>query len=103
MTVHEEVDEVIGLSRLIIMDSPDEKKQPAIEIRTLDAQGYPTSKVSRKYHMSSHSHLMVSDGETVFVGDVLVKIPRETTKTKNITGGLPRVVELFEARKPRET
>ena len=85
------------------MDSPDEKKQPAIEIRTLDAQGHPTSKVSRKYHMPSHSHLMVSDGETVFAGDVLAKIPRETTKTKDITGGLPRVVELFEARKPRET
>jgi DNA-directed RNA polymerase subunit beta' len=53
--------------------------------------------------MPSHSHLMVSDGETVFAGDVLAKIPRETTKTKDITGGLPRVVELFEARKPRET
>jgi DNA-directed RNA polymerase subunit beta' len=46
---------------------------------------------------------MVSDGETVHAGDVLAKIPRETTKTKDITGGLPRVVELFEARKPRET
>src|SRR5258705_12415774 len=46
---------------------------------------------------------MVQDGDTVFPGDVLAKIPRETTKTKDITGGLPRVVELFEARKPRET
>src|SRR5690606_36035997 len=89
--------------RLIIIDSPDEKKQPAIEIRAMDAQGHPTSKVTRKYHMPSHAHLMVSDGETVFAGDVLAKIPRETTKTKDITGGLPRVVELFEARKPRET
>ena len=53
--------------------------------------------------MPSHSHLMVSDGENVSAGDVLAKIPRETTKTKDITGGLPRVVELFEARKPRET
>jgi DNA-directed RNA polymerase subunit beta' len=53
--------------------------------------------------MPSHAHLMVSDGETVYAGDVLAKIPRETTKTKDITGGLPRVVELFEARKPRET
>jgi DNA-directed RNA polymerase subunit beta' len=59
--------------------------------------------VSRKYHMPSHAHLMVNDGETVSAGDVLAKIPRETTKTKDITGGLPRVVELFEARKPRET
>ena len=97
MTVHEEVDEVTGLMRLIIVDSPDEKKQPTIEIR--DNAG----KVSRRYHMPSHAHLMVSDGDSVGGGDVLAKIPRETTKTKDITGGLPRVVELFEARKPRET
>jgi len=96
LTVHEEVDEVTGLSRLIIIDSPDEKKQPAIEIRGKASSG-------RKYHMPSHAHLMVSDGEEVAAGDVLAKIPRETTKTKDITGGLPRVVELFEARKPRET
>src|SRR4029453_13201463 len=56
-----------------------------------------------KYHMPSHAHLMVEDGEAVYAGQVLAKIPRETTKTKDITGGLPRVVELFEARKPRET
>jgi DNA-directed RNA polymerase subunit beta' len=97
VTVHEEVDEVTGLSRYIIVDSPDEKKQPTIEIR--DKNG----KVARKYHMPSHAHLMVEDGEAVFAGEVLAKIPRETTKTKDITGGLPRVVELFEARKPRET
>ena len=97
ITVHEEVDEVTGLSRLIIVDSPDEKKQPTVEIRGKDG------KVLRKYHMPSHAHLMVSESEQVSAGDVLAKIPRETTKTKDITGGLPRVVELFEARKPRET
>ena len=97
MTVNEERDEVTGLMRLIIVDSPDEKKQPTIEIRGEDG------KVARKYHMPSHAHLMVMDGDTVDGGDVLAKIPRETTKTKDITGGLPRVVELFEARKPRET
>jgi len=96
MTVHEEVDEVTGLSRFIIVDSPDEKKQPTIEVK--DKAG----KVVRKYHMPSHAHLMVQDGETVEAGDVLAKIPRETTKTKDITGGLPRVVELFEARKPKD-
>jgi DNA-directed RNA polymerase subunit beta' len=96
VTVHEEVDEVTGLSRFIIVDSPDEKKQPTIEIK--DKAG----KVLRKYHMPSHAHLMVQDGETVEAGDVLAKIPRETTKTKDITGGLPRVVELFEARKPKD-
>src|SRR5712671_5657145 len=97
ITVHAEVAEVTGLSRLIIVDSPDEKKQPAVEIKAKDG------KVNRKYHMPVHAHLMVQDGEMVSAGDVLAKIPRETTKTKDITGGLPRVVELFEARKPRET
>jgi DNA-directed RNA polymerase subunit beta' len=97
VTFHEEVDEVTGLSRKIVVDSPDEKKQPMIEIR--DKSG----KVTRKYHMPSHAHLMIEDNEPVFAGQVLAKIPRETTKTKDITGGLPRVVELFEARKPRET
>ena len=57
----------------------------------------------KKYLMPTHAHLMVQDGDEVHAGDVLAKIPRETTKTKDITGGLPRVVELFEARKPRET
>ena len=97
VTVHEEVDEVTGLSRLIIVDSPDEKKQPTVEIRGKDG------KVLKKYNMPSHAHLMITEGDQVMQGDVLAKIPRETTKTKDITGGLPRVVELFEARKPRET
>jgi DNA-directed RNA polymerase subunit beta' len=98
MTVHEEIDEVTGLMRLIIVDSPDEKKQPTIEIRASDGK-----QVLRRYHMPSHAHLMVAEGDLVDGGDVLAKIPRETTKTKDITGGLPRVVELFEGRKPRET
>ena len=97
LTVREEVDEATGLSRLIIMDSPDEKKQPRVEVR--NAAG----KLDRKYNMPSHAHLMVADGQEVTAGEVLAKIPRETTKTKDITGGLPRVQELFEARKPRET
>ncbi len=97
VTVHEELDEVTGLSRLIIVDSPDEKKQPLVEIRS--AEG----KLERRYNMPSHAHLMVSESQAVTAGEVLAKIPRETTKTKDITGGLPRVQELFEARKPRET
>jgi DNA-directed RNA polymerase subunit beta' len=95
LTVHEEVDEVTGLSRLIIVDSPDEKKQPTVEVKLKDGS-------TRRYHMPSRAHLMVRDGEDVYAGDILAKIPRETTKTKDITGGLPRVVELFEARKPRD-
>ncbi len=94
LTLHEEVDEVTGLSRHVVTESPDEKRQPAILIK---------GKSTRRYLMPSRAHLMISDGDTVHPGDVLAKIPRETTKTKDITGGLPRVVELFEARKPRET
>jgi len=78
-----------------VTDSPDEKRQPAVVIKS--------AKTSKRYLMPSRSHLMVQDGDTVHPGDVLAKIPRETTKTKDITGGLPRVVELFEARKPHET
>ena len=95
ITLNEEVDEVTGLSRHVVGESPDEKRQPAIVIKG--------PKGSRRYLMPSRSHLMVSDGDELHPGDVLAKIPRETTKTKDITGGLPRVVELFEARKPRET
>jgi DNA-directed RNA polymerase subunit beta' len=95
LTLHDEVDEVTGLSRLVVTDSPDEKRQPTLIIKG--------SKGTKRYLMPSRAHLMVQDGDTVTPGDVLAKIPRETTKTKDITGGLPRVVELFEARKPRET
>jgi DNA-directed RNA polymerase subunit beta' len=98
LTLHEEVDEVTGLSRHVVMDSPDEKRQPAISIK-----GSTGKAGTKRYLMPSRAHLMVQDGDDVFPGDVLAKIPRETTKTKDITGGLPRVVELFEARKPRET
>src|SRR6267154_1257840 len=94
VTLNEEVDEVTGLSRLVVADSSDEKRQPAIIIKS--AQG------NKRYLMPSRAHLMVADGDEIFPGDILAKIPRETTRTKDITGGLPRVVELFEARKPRD-
>jgi DNA-directed RNA polymerase subunit beta' len=95
ITLNEEVDEVTGLSRLVVSDAPDEKRQPAIWING--------AKGKKRYLMPSRAHLMVLDGDTVGPGDILAKIPRESTRTKDITGGLPRVVELFEARKPRET
>ena len=97
VTLQEQVDEVTGLSQWVVTDSPDEKKQPRIEIRG------PGNKKLRKYLVPTNAHLMVRDGEDLHAGDVLAKIPRETTKTKDITGGLPRVVELFEARRPKET
>jgi len=97
VTMKEEVDEVTGLSRQVITEVPDEKRQPQLQIK--DDKG----KVIKAYLMPSKAHLMISAGEHVYPGDTLAKIPRETTKTKDITGGLPRIVELFEARKPKET
>jgi DNA-directed RNA polymerase subunit beta' len=97
LTIEEQVDEVTGLSQLVVTLPPgDEKHQPTIMVK--DSAG----RVRKKYLMPSRAHLMVADGDEVQPGDVLAKIPRETTKTKDITGGLPRVVELFETRKPKD-
>ncbi|MFY9725351.1 MAG: DNA-directed RNA polymerase subunit beta', partial [Bryobacteraceae bacterium] len=101
LTMQEQVDEVTGMSQLVVTDSPDEKRQPMVVVRPEGAAGSRSE--AKKYLMPTHAHIMVRDGEEAHAGDVLAKIPRETTKTKDITGGLPRVVELFEARKPRET
>ena len=94
-TVEEETDKVSGQTRLVVKDS-DEKHQPRLEIRN-------GNKVLKTYQMPIRANLLVKDGETVEAGDIIAKIPRETTKTKDIVGGLPRVVELFEARRPGET
>jgi DNA-directed RNA polymerase subunit beta' len=98
VTTREEVDEVTGLSHLVVVDSGEER-QPQVQI--LDP-GSKRKKSLRAYHLPSGAHVTVPDGARVHPGDVLAKIPRETTKTTDITGGLPRVVELFEARKPKE-
>src|SRR4029079_13755244 len=71
-----------------------DKRAPAILVKSRGEE--------RRYLLPSGSHLVVSDNQKVSPGEVLAKIPRETTKTKDITGGLPRVVELFEARTPKE-
>ena len=94
--VREETDKVTGLSQKIIVEaSANEKRVPAILIHGEDGR-------EKRYLLPSGSHLVALNGSDVFAGDTMVKIPRETTKTKDITGGLPRVVELFEARSPKE-
>jgi DNA-directed RNA polymerase subunit beta' len=95
VTMKEEVDEVTGFARQVVLESPDEKHQPQILIRQ-------EKKILRRYLLPSRALLMVSNDSKVHPGTILAKIPRETTKTKDITGGLPRVVELFEARRPKE-
>jgi DNA-directed RNA polymerase subunit beta' len=101
----EEFDEVTGLSRKVIVEHSGATLRPRVSIK--DTSG-KTAKVAAaanvaRYLLPVGAHIFVEKGAEVHPGDVLAKIPRETTKTKDITGGLPRVAELFEARKPKET
>ncbi|MCH8157658.1 MAG: DNA-directed RNA polymerase subunit beta', partial [Nitrospinae bacterium] len=96
VTMKEDFDEITGLSTKVIISHRDEKKQPRISIK--DDKG----ETIRRYLLPAGAHIGVSEGDKVNAGDLVVKIPRETAKTKDITGGLPRVAELFEARKPHE-
>jgi DNA-directed RNA polymerase subunit beta' len=96
VTMKEDFDEITGLSTKIIISHRDEKKQPRVSIK--DSAG----ETLRRYLLPAGAHISVSEGDDLSAGDLVVKIPRETAKTKDITGGLPRVAELFEARKPHE-
>jgi DNA-directed RNA polymerase subunit beta' len=104
MTMQEQVDEFTGLSRKVTIESKDPELRPRISIK--DEKGrtmnLPGSVSQARYLLPVGANIFVSEGDVAEAGDVIVKIPRETTKTKDITGGLPRVAELFEARKPKE-
>ncbi|HLR00631.1 MAG TPA: DNA-directed RNA polymerase subunit beta' [Sphingobacterium sp.] len=94
VTFREESDEQTGHKEKVITDTRDKTKNPAIKV--LDNKG----EVIRSYNIPVGAHVSVSDGAKVKEGTILVKIPRSTGKTRDITGGLPRVTELFEARNP---
>ena len=121
VTMKEEVDEITGLSRKVIIE-PERSKgstkdagkttksddgmrplRPRISIKDEEIKNEKgRAKTLASYLLPVGAHIEVEKGKIVYPGDVLAKIPRETTKTKDITGGLPRVAELFEARKPKE-
>src|SRR5437016_335344 len=98
VTVREEFDEVTGLARKVIIEDADGRLQPGVIINSPETAGTER----HRYPLPVGANLNVADGADVFAADIIAKIPRETTKTKDITGGLPRVAELFEARKPKE-
>jgi DNA-directed RNA polymerase subunit beta' len=103
VTMSEALDEVTGLSRRTITESKDPDARPRITLR--DPKGEIktlSSKQPASYFLPQGSVITVADGDDVPAGEVIAKVPRETTKTKDITGGLPRVAELFEARKPKD-
>ena len=95
VTYREEVDEQTGFTEKVITESRDKKKNPAIHI--IDAK---TKEVLREYSLPVDAHIAVNEGDKIEAGEILVKIPRVAGKTGDITGGLPRVTELFEARNP---
>ena len=103
-TMQEQVDEFTGLSRKVITESKDSELRPRISIKDEKSRtmNLPGSASQARYLLPVGANIFISEGDMVEAGDVIVKIPRETTKTKDITGGLPRVAELFEARKPKE-
>jgi DNA-directed RNA polymerase subunit beta' len=102
-TMQEKLDPVTGKSSKVIVEYRDSDVRPRVSIK--DEKG-KTARVGEggaaRYFMPLGAILMVAEGDAIYPGDVLARIPRETTKTKDITGGLPRVAELFEVRKPKE-
>ena len=102
-TMQESKDELTGLSYKVIMEPKDPDRRPRISIK--DDKGktiIPDSTIPARYILPVGAHIVVNEGDDIHAGDVVSKMPRETTKTKDITGGLPRVAELFEARRPKE-
>ncbi|MCX7821941.1 MAG: DNA-directed RNA polymerase subunit beta' [Syntrophobacterales bacterium] len=95
-TLQERIDPVTGKASKFVSEYKETDLRPRVSIK--DAKGRTIS----RYYLPVGAMLMVNEGDFVYPGDVLAKIPRETTKTKDITGGLPRVAELFEVRRPKE-
>jgi len=95
-TLQEKIDPVTGKASKFVSEYKETDLRPRISIK--DAK----NRTIARYYLPVGAILMVNEGDEVYPGDVLAKIPRETTKTKDITGGLPRVAELFEVRRPKE-
>jgi DNA-directed RNA polymerase subunit beta' len=96
LTFHEDVDEATGMKHKVIMESRDRKMNPHILI--IDDEGNRLA----NHVLPIGAHLLVEDGMSVKIGDPLAKMPRKSQAIRDITGGLPRVTELFEARKPKD-
>jgi len=110
VTVEEKVDEVTGLSSIIIMDSKQRggsTKDLRPLARLIDDKGkevcFANTAIPAIYSLPAGAIIVIGDGGKVSVGDVIARIPQESSKTRDITGGLPRVADLFEARKPKES
>ena len=108
-TVARETDEMTGISTLVVTD-PKARSSAAKDLRPqillLDGKGkpmnFPGTDIPATYSLPPKAIVVVEDGQKVVIGDVLARIPQEASKSRDITGGLPRVADLFEARKPKD-
>ncbi len=109
VTVQRQADEVTGLTNLVVMD-PKQRSTAAKDLRPMvqlmdesgEVTNIPGTDIPALYYLPAGAIVSMADGAPVGVGDVIARIPQESSKTRDITGGLPRVADLFEARKPKE-
>jgi DNA-directed RNA polymerase subunit beta' len=107
LTVASQLDEVTGLSSTVVLDSKQRQgKDLRPTIKLLNSKGkeatFANTTIPAVYTMPPGALVQLEDGAKVSVGDVIARIPQESSKTRDITGGLPRVADLFEARKPKD-
>ena len=109
ITIKRQTDELTGLTNIEVLDIKDRPSsgkdiRPAVKL--IDANGrdllLPGTDVPAQYFLPPNALVNLNDGAKVHLGDVIARIPQETSKTRDITGGLPRVADLFEARRPKE-
>ncbi len=105
ITVKEELDMQTGLSKVVVIPSRDAKLSPRIIISDEGKRGKKKAKLISRgeavYHLPANAYIEVQNGAVIKTGDVIAKVPRAARKTKDITGGLPRISDLFEARKTK--
>ncbi len=109
LSMTRQTDELTGLTNITVLDPKDRPSaakdlRPAVRLKDADGNAVmlPGSEVPANYFMPSNAILNMEDGGKISIGDIIARIPQEGSKTRDITGGLPRVADLFEARKPKE-
>jgi DNA-directed RNA polymerase subunit beta' len=107
LTVTTQVDEVTGLSSTVVLDTKQRQgKDVRATMKLLNSKGkevtFANTEIPAVYTLPAGALVSLEDGAKVSVGDVIARIPQESSKTRDITGGLPRVADLFEARKPKD-
>ena len=103
VTVTSQLDDITGLTSIVVLDQLQEYRPTATLVdKKNEPVFFPNTDIPAIYTLPSGAVLSMADGDMVLVGDVIARLPQETSKTRDITGGLPRVADLFEARRPKE-